>query len=452
MRRKWHIQTRVLVTLIGLTCSVLLVVGLAFNLSVRGYIRSRVEAQLAEISESVSEDRRSAARGRKGAKHFDGRPDRVTGTIGNAILIGDDGDSLLYGDDISGKELAEYFCDADLSSDMQNELISLGDSMYVVSVLQDPADEAQMLLVYVDITSIMAFSHQINIVLLLVILAAILLSVILSRRFARSFAEPVQSLSDFAAEIGNGSLATREISFRDVEFDDLSGSMNHMVTELQSAKQKQETFFQNVSHELRTPLTSIRGNAEGIVYGVMEPQAAGRVILSEADKLGGMVEDILYLSRMGKASPEGTAEPLDLRDVLSLCVSEQHADAEQRGIAFRFGFDEDPVLLSIREQDAQRLFGNLISNAIRYARKEVILSCHTQGSNVLVSVADDGPGVAEEDLPYVFERFYKGKGGKHGIGLAIAQAVVESSHGTLSVRNDGGAVFEVRFPRESAKS
>ena len=320
MKRKWHIRTHVLVTLVGLTCAVLLVVGLAFNLSMRGYIRSRVSSQLADVLEAVSEDRRDSKRERKKEKRFDGRPDRITGTRGSAILIGEDGSSALYGDDDSTEELAEYYRDHALTEDVQNQLIVLDNGTYMVSALQDPAEDDQFLLVYVDVTAILALTRQINLVLLVVILAAILLSVILSRRFARLFAEPVQSLSDFASEIGSGNLTMREFRFRDVEFDALAASMNDMAAELREAKQKQETFFQNVSHELRTPLTSIRGNAEGIVYDIMEPHAAGKVILSEADKLGGMVEDILYLSRMGKSKPEGTAAPLDLREVLSLCT------------------------------------------------------------------------------------------------------------------------------------
>ena len=103
-------------------------------------------------------------------------------------------------------------------------------------------------------------------------------------------------------------------------------------------------------------------------------------------------------------------------------------------------------MLPVREQDAQRLFGNLISNAIRYAKSEVRLACHTEDGAVVVRVADDGPGISEEDLPHIFERFYKGKDGKHGIGLAIAQSVAETYHGTLTAHSDGGAAFEARFP------
>ena len=107
-----------------------------------------------------------------------------------------------------------------------------------------------------------------------------------------------------------------------------------------------------------------------------------------------------------------------------------------------------PVLLAIREQDAQRLFGNLISNAVRYANKEIRLSCHRKEKTANISVADDGPGIRPEDLPHVFERFYKGNDGKHGIGLAIAHSVAEAYGGIINARNENGAVFEVTFPTD----
>ena len=446
MRKQWHIQTRVLLTLVGLTTAILLAVGLAFNLSIQGYIRSRVSAQLVSVSESASSERRSGMKGQHGGRQFDGHADRVTGATGNAVVLNEDGELLsgLHGNDAVGAALSDYFQTHPLDESIQNQTITLPNGKYVVSVAADPMQGGCWLVSYVDVAAILAFTTQINLVLLVIICAAILLSVLLSRRFARSFAEPVRELSAFAQEIGGGNFETRDLRFRDVEFGQLAFSMNQMASALREANQKQETFFQNVSHELRTPLTAIRGNAEGIVCGVMEPEAAGRIILTESDKLGGMVEDILYLSRMGKAAPEGAAEPLDLRDVLSLCVSEQRSEAEKRGLKFRFDFDDDPVLLSIREQDAHRLFGNLISNAIRYAAHEITLSCHAADA-VTVAVADDGPGISADDLPHIFERFYKGAGGKHGIGLSIAQSVAEAYHGSLTVCNDGGAVFEARF-------
>ncbi len=450
MKRQRHIRTHVLATLIGLTCGVLLVVILAFNLSVRGYIRSRVAAQLDAISRNAAEMWHVGMREKRGMEPFLNRPDGQTGMRGSAVLLDEEGRllSVLNEQDEVSQELADSLAGKPIE-EMDNQIVTLPSGTYAVSALRDPNQADRVLLVYVDMTAITAFSRQVNIILLLVILAAIVLSVLLSRRFARELTSPVQALSDFAREIGGGSLETRALSFPDVEFDTLAESMNHMVSELRDAKHKQETFFQNVSHELRTPLTSIRGNAEGIVCGLMEPKQAGRVILSESDKLGDLVEELLYLSRMGRTRPAGEAQTLDLREVLSLCVSEQRAEAEARGIRFAFDFDEAPVMLRIREQDAQRLFGNLLSNALRYARSEIRLCCRREGEGVFASVADDGPGVSEEDLPHVFERFYKGAGGRHGIGLAIAQSVAESNQGEIRVHNDGGAVFELRFPTGS---
>ena len=485
MKRSWHIKTHMLVTLIGLTSAVLLTVALAFNLSMYGFIRTRAAAQLSGVSKSASDERRGGGHGalydqdretaeeseqkedaaaageeptektfgmKEGnGKPFDDHTDRVMGTKGSAVLLNADGSvSLnLHGNIEMAESLAAWYRDrvADGKTDaVQNKLVYLDNGVFVVSEAADPAADGQILLSYVDVTTVIAFTRQINIMLLAVIFAAILFSVLLSRRFARSFAAPVRSLSDFAAEIGGGNLEPRDLRFRDVEFDALAGSMNRMASDLRDAQRKQEVFFQNVSHELRTPLTSIRGNAEGIVYGLMEPKESANIILTESEKLGGLVEDILFLARAGKEKPEDGAAPADLREIFSLCVSEQRPEAEKKGVSFVFEFDESPVLLAIREQDAERLLGNLLSNAIRYAEKTVTLRCRNEPGAVTFAVADDGPGVAEEDLPHVFERMYKGKGGKHGIGLAIARAVTESCGGQLCVRNENGAVFEARFP------
>ncbi len=447
MKRKWHIKTRLLVTLAGLTCLVLVTVAVAFNISVSGYIRSRVSTQLESVTRSASDTRRG---GREQKGQFDDHQDKVMGTRGSAVVLDENGHlaSNLHGDNAVAGELAKWYRAECRGKTVSNKTVSLDSGDYAVSTIDDPAEEGRTLLVYVDITATRAFAKQVNLMLLIVIAAALFLSVLLSRRFAKAFAAPVQRLSAFASQIGRGDLEPHQFDFRDMEFDELGSSMNRMAKELSETKQKQETFFQNVSHELRTPLTSIRGNAEGIVYGITEPQAAGRVILSESDKLGGMVEDILYLSRMGKGKPEGSAEPMDIREILSLCVSEQSAEAKNRGLMFSFDFDEEPVLLAIREQDAQRLFGNLISNAVRYANNEIRLSCHRKEKTANISVADDGPGIRPEDLPHVFERFYKGEDGKHGIGLAIAHSVAEAYGGIINARNENGAVFEVTFPTD----
>ena len=462
------IRTRILVTLVLLTAAILLTVAAAFHLFIRAYVWGRVTAQLDSIVEAVStartreepgfgfpgpfDDTRGGDMRGKRRRGFDGGQDRITGVRGNAVALDCDGVILDAPDnDIEiAEELAAYFASGhELSDAIRRKSLSLNGGNYLISVARDPERPDGYIVCYADVTAIQAFTRQANLTLLGIIFAAIAFSVLLSGWISRSFAEPIQNLSAFAEEIGRGDFRRREFQFKDAEFIRLAESMNRMADELRDANRKQETFFQNVSHELRTPLTSIRGNAEGIVYGIMDPQVSGKIILSEADRLGGFVEDILYLSRLGRAAPDGKAAPLDLRDLLSLCVSEQRAEADKRGVSFAFDFDATPVLFAIPERDARQLFGNLLSNAIRYAASRVRLDCHADASGVTVRVSDDGPGVSPEDAPRIFERFYKGAGGKHGIGLSIAKATADAYGGTIDVKRDGGAVFEVRFPVET---
>ena len=447
--KRWRIRDRILVTLVILTAAILLAVALTFHLFIRAYVWNRASAQLDAIAKSVTPTRPpNVATPPRTRRKFDGGQDRVTGVRGNVVALDANGAIVDAAEEEteSAEALSAYFSSGhELSRRVRREYVRWDNGAYIVSVLRDGSREGVFLVCYVDVTAIQAFSGQVNLVLLGIICAALVLSAFLSRRISRAFADPVQRLSAFAEEIGRGDFRRREFRFRDEEFHALAEAMNHMADALKEANRKQETFFQNVSHELRTPLTSIRGNAEGIVYGLMNPTESAKTILTEADRLTGFVEDILYLSRMGRAAPEGSALPLDLRDLLSLCVSEQRVNAGR--LSFDFDFDDAPVMFPIRERDARQLFGNLISNAIRYAVNTVRLSCHARESGVYVSVRDDGAGIAPEDLPHIFERFYKGAGGKHGIGLSIARTVADTYHGEITAKSgDGGTAFEVHFP------
>ena len=442
MKKKIHLKTRIMITLIGLTCAVLAAVALAFNLSIRGYIRSRVSSQLLGMTESISDERHDP----KGGKHFDGKPDRITGVSGSAALISCDGEliDVLHGSRDAAVDIAELCANGSLNMGTKYSTVRTDSGTYAVSMAQDPTEDRAYIVSYVDVTSLTALTARVNLVLIIIILAAIIVSILLSRHFAKSLSKPVQELSDFAHDIGRGDLSPRELDYREAEFSGLADSMNRMASELDEEKRRQETFFQNVSHELRTPLTSIRGNAEGIACGVMEPKAAAGVIISESDRLTAMVEEILYLARMEKAT-DLQAELIDLRELLSLCVSEQRTEADKKGIGFTFDFAVDPIMFPIKEADGEKLFGNIIANAVRYARSRIDVSCRESDGNITVTIRDDGAGVNENDLPHVFERFYKGGGGKYGIGLAIAKSVAEAYHGSLEAHNDGGAVFTAVF-------
>ena len=244
MKRKWHIRTRLLLTLIGTICAVLLVVALAFNLSIRQYIRLRVSSQLREVSQDASGQMEDVFRTADG-RRFDEHPDRVMGTSGNAVILNSDGSLLfvLHGDEETGANLASWFASQAQPATIPYKIVTIDSGSYAVSVTDDPVTDGQYMLTYVDVTSLMSFTGRINALLLIIILAAVVLSVFLSRIVAGTLARPVQELSDFSHEIGRGDLQQQEFRFHDLEFDDLAGSMNQMVSDLNAARQKQEIFF-----------------------------------------------------------------------------------------------------------------------------------------------------------------------------------------------------------------
>ncbi|MBR3383283.1 MAG: HAMP domain-containing histidine kinase [Clostridia bacterium] len=442
--KKKRLKTKLLAALVGVTCAALVVVALAFNLTVRGYIKARVNSQLESISSSVSDGRKDG----RGSLSFDDRPDKATGARGSALILSSEGELIvvLQGDEDAAGFIAESYSSGKLKPGGRYTTLKSGDGVYAVTLSEDTFLKNAYIASFIDITAISGLASRMNIILTAVILAAIILCVILSRVFAKQLAKPVQSLSDYARDIGGGDLEPRNMDFSEEEFSGLADSMNRMAAALKESKSRQEVFFQNVSHELRTPLTSIRGNAEGIVYGVMEPKAAGQTIIRESERLTSMVEDILYISRIERTGGAENAEPIDLRDVLSLCVSEQRAEAQGRGLEFVFDFDDEPAMARIPEKDAERIFGNIISNAIRYANGTISLSCRNTENTVTIRIRDDGPGIPEKDLPHIFERFYKGEGGKHGIGLSIAKEAAASYGGSLTAENGPGAVFTAVFP------
>lgn len=170
------------------------------------------------------------------------------------------------------------------------------------------------------------------------------------------------------------------------------------------------------------------------------------MIISETDRLGEMVEDLLCLSRIDSISKQLQPVEYDLRELLSNSTERQRNLAAERGLRFAFDFDEEPVMLPCDEKSICRAFSNLIANAIRYASSRITLTCRRAGSRIIIAVVDDGPGIAAEDLPHIFDRFYKGKGGKHGIGLSIVKAVIEQHQGSIAVRSSPGeTAFTITF-------
>ena len=217
--------------------------------------------------------------------------------------------------------------------------------------------------------------------------------------------------------------------------------------DIEKEAERQQTFFQNASHELKTPLMAIQGYAEGIQAGVMDTASAAEVILAESDRMTELVDELLDISKIDMGRQPLTLSEMDVRELLYDSIRAVEPAAAAGGIAIVPDFPEEPVMVSCDDTRLRRAVTNILSNGVRYARSELRLTCRADKRHVTIRIQDDGDGIAEEDIPHIFDRFYMGRSGKSGIGLALTKEIIHLHKGTIRAYNgDGGAVFEISIP------
>lgn len=217
--------------------------------------------------------------------------------------------------------------------------------------------------------------------------------------------------------------------------------------DIEKEAERQQTFFQNASHELKTPLMAIQGYAEGIQAGVMDTASAAEVILKESDRMTELVDELLDISKIDMGRQPLTLSEMDVRELLYDSIRAVEPTAAAGGIAIVPDFPEEPVMVSCDDTRLRRAVTNILSNGVRYARSELRLTCRTEKRHATIRIQDNGDGIAEADLPHIFDRFYMGKSGKSGIGLALTKEIIHLHKGTIRAYNgDGGAVFEITIP------
>ena len=217
--------------------------------------------------------------------------------------------------------------------------------------------------------------------------------------------------------------------------------------DIEKEAERQQTFFQNASHELKTPLMAIQGYAEGIQAGVMDAGGAAEVILEESDRMTELVDELLDISKIDMGRQQLTLSETDIRELLYDSIRAVEPTVVSGGIAIVPEFPEEPIMVKCDDTQMRRAVTNILTNGLRYARSELRLTCRADKRHVTIRIQDDGDGIAEADLPHIFDRFYIGKSGKSGIGLALTKEIVHLHRGTIRAYNgDSGAVFEITLP------
>lgn len=317
--------------------------------------------------------------------------------------------------------------------------------------------EGYYLLVYVNSGSYYSFMAQITLALVQAALLAIIIAGVLSFILSYPLISSTRKLSRFAGQVAKGNFEQIKGNIRSKELSELGDRMNQMAYKLEEADVEQKTFFQNASHELRTPLMSIQGYAEGLKFGVFSDNEsrdnAIDVIIAETERLSGLVENLLSISKMDMSKSgnyEVKKQNINVKVLCETVIDRVRGNFIHADKAIVNRINANNLYIYANENDMIRCLENIFSNCLRYCTKAVYFDCRPDNfrKKVTFTIADDGPGISPEVLEHLFERFTKGKDGKHGIGLALARSIANEHGGDINAYNkvDGGACFEITIP------
>ncbi len=285
--------------------------------------------------------------------------------------------------------------------------------------------------------------------------ASVAVALFLAVRLSRGISRPIEALRDASSKVAQGDFGhqVKEVQGAPTDVKELLKSFNYMSGELKSQEQGKRGFLSDVAHEVRTPLTIIKGNLEAISLGAIEPDEETIAAMSdEVTRLEGLLSNLDQLDTFG-VLPELTTTSVSPAELVQRALSSVQGIASRKGINLE-GSVEDGLPKVHADPDAVRqIFSNLLSNALRYTSTggAITVKAYEDSAHYVVfQVTDTGTGISSEDLPRVFERFYRGdksrsrSTGGSGLGLAIAKSAVERQGGSIwveSVSGEGTSVF-----------
>ena len=260
---------------------------------------------------------------------------------------------------------------------------------------------------------------------------------------------PIRSMSRAARAFAAGRFDVRvEVSGND-EVSDLASAFNNMANSLQHSTEVQRLFLANVSHDLRTPMTSIKGYIENIQSGAIPPDKVPHyleIISTEVTRLSSLVWSLLDITKIQAGERKFDIKPFDICEMAReiIIFSEQRLEAKKLDVVF--DADRDNMFVNADREAIHQILSNICDNAIKFSNEggRYEVSVKEAGGKTVVSVYNEGIGIAEEELPYVFDRFYKSDKSRGldktgvGLGLFIARTIIEAHKETIKVESEYG--------------
>jgi len=341
------------------------------------------------------------------------------------------------------------------SGQLAYERTTIADTSYLVTGGRVPGSEAEAYFFFSE-EDLWSDLTELGTILLGGLGVVVALAALAGALLARRTLAPVARASAAARSLAEGLLDTRLPVEREDEFGAWAASFNEMaealeakITELSEAQARERRFTADVAHELRTPLTAVVNEASLLAehIGRMPPEAQrpAELLVADVARLRDLVEDLLEISRLDAGTQPLRPERVDLGSLVASAV-------RGRGWDDRLRLDADEVVLRSDPRRLERIVANLVGNALEHGGREVAVRVGRDGVGAFVEVSDRGAGIAREDLPHLFDRFYKAdrsrSGQGTGLGLAIALENARLLGGDIAVTSEPGAGtrFTFRLP------
>ena len=308
------------------------------------------------------------------------------------------------------------------------------------------------------IVSMERADRQITYVVLVLIGIGVLILVLVTLSgiyFVRSIITPIRELNATAEKIAKGDFDVRVKKEKDDELGALCDSINDMAAELGTAEKMKNDFISSVSHELRTPLSAVRGLTEALSDGLIKTEEDRAryygYILHECLRLSRLIDDLLELSRLQSGTEAMEPAKLNVTELIEEMPMRYETLAEEKGIEFTTDLMENCPYTWANADRVEQILTILLDNAFKFTPPEgrVWIETQVQNQKILVRVKNSGDGIQPEDLPHVFERFYKADkahtGGGTGLGLSIASEILQRMEESISVSSVPGQTTTFSF-------
>jgi signal transduction histidine kinase len=301
------------------------------------------------------------------------------------------------------------------------------------------------------------FLVSVNSAILLSALVAVLLALIIGGLLAATLTRSLRELTAATKEVAHGQLGLQvQVRSKD-ELGDLAQSFNQMSSELARSNQLRRQMSADIAHDLRNPLSVIMGYSEALADGKLQPSSEMfEVLHSEVMLLSRLIDDFKTLTLADAGDLPMVFQQINPEILLKRISNSYSVQAQNKSIILRIDVSSELPEVRVDVERMLQVLGNLVSNALRYTDENgtITISANSGDGEVQITVSDNGMGIPSDDLPYVFERSFRGDRARHqqngeaGLGLAIAKSIVEANGGSITVDSElgKGTKFTITLP------